>query len=67
MSRRATTFRQRDLTAAVKGAIAAGCTVTSVGVSKSGTIVVVIRKGDQLMPFEEQNTEPDINEWDAAP
>jgi hypothetical protein len=67
MARRATTFRQRDLTAAVKGAIAAGCMVTGVGVSKGGTIVVLIRKGDQLASFEEQKAESDaINEWDAA-
>jgi hypothetical protein len=67
MARRATTFRQRDLTAAVKGARAAGCSVASVGISRDGTIVVVVRNGDELVPFEEQKAESDINEWDAAP
>lgn len=64
MSRRRTTFRQRDLTAALKGALAAGCMVASVGVSQNGTIVVVVRKGDELAPFEAQDTKPDFNEWD---
>jgi hypothetical protein len=34
MSRRPTTFRQRDLTAAVKGVVAAGCAVARVEVGK---------------------------------
>jgi hypothetical protein len=37
---RPTTFRQRDLTAAVKGAIAAGCAVARVEVDKDGFVVV---------------------------
>jgi hypothetical protein len=43
MARRATTFRQRDLTAAVKGAIAAGCMVSSVEVDPiTGKITVLM-------------------------
>jgi hypothetical protein len=47
MARRRTTFfRQRDLTAAVKGALAAGCTVASVEINPvSGKIVVMLSTG----------------------
>ena len=44
MSRRPPTFRQRDLTAAVKGAIAAGCAVERIEVGKDGFIVVQHRQ-----------------------
>jgi hypothetical protein len=56
MSRRPPTFRQRDLTAAVKGAIAAGCAVARVEVDKDGRIVViVVDKG--------QSPETDLDKW----
>jgi hypothetical protein len=43
MARRPSTFRQRDLTAAVKGAIAAGCAVASVEIDPvSGKIVIMV-------------------------
>jgi len=60
MSRRPSTFRQRDLTAAVKGAIAAGCTVARVEVSKDGRIVII------MIGKEEQSPEKSAgaNEWD---
>jgi hypothetical protein len=40
MSRGQSTFRQRDLTAAVKGAKAAGCEIFRVSVDREGRIVV---------------------------
>jgi hypothetical protein len=59
MSRRPSTFRQRDLTAAVKGVVAAGCAVARVEVSKDGKIIVVISTEQAL------NTANDNpNEWD---
>jgi hypothetical protein len=46
MSRRPPTFRQRDLTAAIKGARAAGCTVSHVEIDPvSGKITVMIGVG----------------------
>jgi hypothetical protein len=46
MSRRPSNFRQRDLTAAVKGMIAAGCTVSHVEIDPvSGKITVMIGVG----------------------
>jgi hypothetical protein len=47
MSRRPATFRQRDLTAAVKGVAAAGFAVTRVEIDKSGRIVVVLVNGKE--------------------
>ena len=59
MSRRPPTFRQRDLTAAVKGAIAAGCAVARVEVDKDGKIVVIV------LGKEQSPEKPDgANEWD---
>jgi hypothetical protein len=59
MSRRPTTFRQRDLTAAVKGAIAAGCAVARVEVDKDGRIVVIVI-GKEQSPEKPAGA----NEWD---
>ena len=59
MSRRPSTFRQRDVAAAIRGAIAAGCTVARVEVDKDGRIVVI-------MIDKEQSPEKaaGANEWD---
>jgi hypothetical protein len=59
MARRPSTFRQRDLTAAVRGAIAAGCAVARVEVSKDGTIIVVVVDGKQ------PSNDAGANEWDS--
>ena len=45
MSRGPATFRQRDLTAAVKAMQAAGCEVARVEIGKDGKIVVVAGRG----------------------
>lgn len=58
MSRRPSTFRQRDVTAAIKAAVAAGVQVGSVKVKPDGEIVVVI--GKEPLP-----DSADLNEWDA--
>ena len=57
MSRGPQTFRQRDVTKAVKGALATGVPVASVRVDKDGAIVVTF--GDP------EKTKSDRNEWDA--
>ena len=59
MSRAASTFRQRDVTAAVKAVVAAGVEVARVEVDKHGKIVVVTGKPDQ--PAAESTGG---NEWD---
>lgn len=55
--RRPCIFRQRDITKAVRGAVAAGVRVAKVEVDKDGRIVVVVGEPDK--------TEPDRNEWDT--
>jgi hypothetical protein len=47
MSRRPATFRQRDLTAALRGAIAAGCVVARVEVDRDGKIIVIVQDGKE--------------------
>jgi hypothetical protein len=59
MSRRPSTFKQRDLTAAVKGVVAAGCTVARVEVGRDGRIVVIVI-GTEQSPEKPVGT----NEWD---
>ena len=59
MSRGPATFKQRDLTAAVKALVAAGCEVARVEIGKDGKIVVVTGKAVIAAP--------DTNEWDAPP
>ena len=56
MSRGPQTFRQRDVTKAVKGALATGVPVASVRVDKDGAIVVTF--GDP------EKNKSDRNEWD---
>jgi hypothetical protein len=60
MSRGPATFRQRDLTAAVKAVLAAGCEVARVEIDKDGKIVVVTRKPETPV------TDTEINEWDVS-
>ena len=62
MSRRPCTFKQRDVTKAVKAIVAAGQQIERVEVSKDGKIVIVTAKPSGLI-FEDG---PDfLNEWDA--
>jgi hypothetical protein len=61
MSRRPSTFRQRDLAAAIKGAKAAGCAVTRVEVGKDGKITVIVSDGKE-QPVDKTGCS---NEWDA--
>jgi hypothetical protein len=61
MSRRPSTFKQRDLTAAVKAMRAAGCEVARVEVDRAGRIVVILVSGGK----EQQTGEVACaNEWD---
>jgi hypothetical protein len=60
MSRRRSTFRQRDLTRAVKAVIAAGLPVAGVKVSAQGDIEVVT--GDERV---HDSPPQGGNEWDS--
>jgi hypothetical protein len=59
MSRVPSTFRQRDVTAAVKAVVAAGVEVARVEVDKTGRIVIVAGKLGESMSSDESS-------WDKA-
>jgi len=60
MSRGPATFRQRDVTAAVKAVVAAGCPVMRVRIGKDGEITVEVGQGVVI------NEAPDGLEQPAA-
>ena len=62
MSRGPTTFRQRDATALIKAALAAGVEIARVELDKDGKIVLVA--GIPKQPID--GLGDDINEWDQA-
>lgn len=62
MTRRPCTFRQNDLTRALKGALAAGIEISRFEIEKDGKIVVVPGK-----PIEAPgNEKTERNEWDEV-
>jgi hypothetical protein len=62
MSRGSQTFRQRDLTAALKAAKAAGCEIARVEVGKDGRIIVILANTKEQWPG---NRGCSGNEWDS--
>jgi hypothetical protein len=60
MPRAPTTFRQRDVAAAIKAARAAGCIISRVEVGKDGRIILI------LIGKEQPANKADANEWDDA-
>lgn len=62
MARGPCTFRQRDVTAALKAAIAAGCGFVRVKICREGSIVLEASKADMPQATELQDT----NEWDEV-
>jgi hypothetical protein len=61
MARGVCTFKQSDVTKAVKAVVAAGIDVARVEVDKNGRIVVIAGK-----PAHDTVGEDGRNEWDAA-
>jgi hypothetical protein len=62
MSRAPSTFKQRDMAAALKAAKAAGCAVARVKVEKDGTIVLVLATGEERSTGSQPGSGG--NEWD---
>lgn len=60
MARGSCTFKQIDVTRAVKGARAAGVDVARIKIGKDGTIQIETGK-----PTDEPD-KPEINEWDVV-
>jgi hypothetical protein len=59
MSRGPTTFRQRDVSAAMKAATDAGYAVVRVEIDKTGKIILVTSKAGNTV-------EEEVAKWDAA-
>jgi hypothetical protein len=59
MPRHPSTFRQRDMTRAVRAVVAAGVDVKRVEVDRSGKIVVITNDDDGV-------AQPIPNEWDTV-
>jgi hypothetical protein len=60
MPRGPTTFRQRDLAAALKAAAAAGAQVARVEVDRDGRIILI------LIGKKQPDNNAETNEWDNA-
>ena len=64
-SRRPSAFRQRDVTRAIRGAVAAGVDIARVEVTNAGTIVIVPAAAATTAGAAAQNGESaETNEWD---
>ena len=64
MARGPCTFRQQDVTRALRAAKAAGLAVDRVEIDRAGKIVIVAEKMDAAKTGFSNNP---VNEWDAAP
>jgi hypothetical protein len=62
MSRGPTTFRQRDVAAAIRAAKAAGCTIVRVEIGRDGKVILVLANAE-TPPAETASNSG--NEWDA--
>ena len=60
MSRGPSTFKKRDIAAAVEAVKTAGCEVNRVEIDRAGRIVIVVGKPDGPCAEPEQ-----LDEWDA--
>jgi len=64
-SRPPSAFRQRDVTRAIRGAVAAGVDIARVEVTNAGTIVIVPAAAAATTAGAAQNGESaETNEWD---
>jgi hypothetical protein len=58
MSRAPLSFKERDLTRAIRGAVKAGLNVARVEIDKASNRIILFFNGD--------NEEPPSNDWDKA-
>ena len=61
MARAPSTFRQQDVTRAVKAVTAAGVHIARIEIDRAGKIVIIVAEG-HAQP--DERTE--VNEWDRA-
>jgi hypothetical protein len=62
MSRGQQTFKQRDVTKAIKATVKAGIPVERVEIDKNGKIVIVTAKAEGAVNWDN----PEKNEWDGV-
>jgi hypothetical protein len=62
MSRGQQTFKQRDVTKALKATVKAGIAVNRVEIDKDGKIVIVTSKAEEAV----NGDNPEKNEWDGV-
>ena len=62
MSRGQQTFKQRDVTKAIKATVKAGVPVERVEIDKNGKIVIVTAKAEDAV----DGNYPEKNEWDGV-
>jgi hypothetical protein len=63
MARDKLTFRQCDVTRAIRAALAGGIDVARVEIDKEGTIVIVASKSDSAGP--EVDLDRELREWET--
>jgi hypothetical protein len=61
MQRAPSTFRQQDVTRAIRAAAAAGVHIARVEIDKAGKIVIITANGDDQLGKRQE-----ANEWDRA-
>ena len=62
MSRGQQTFKQRDVTKALKAAVKAGIAIERFEIDKNGKIVIVTSKAEEAV----NGDNPEKNEWDGV-
>jgi hypothetical protein len=62
MSRKASTFRRRDVTAAVEAVVKAGVEIARVEVAQDGRIVVIVGRAAEVASGKDENRNP----WDEV-
>ena len=61
MSRGQQTFKQRDVTKAIKATVKAGIAINRVEIDKDGKIIIVPAKAEDAV-----GNNPEKNEWDGV-
>ena len=63
MSRRSTSFRQTDLTRAIKGARNAGVNVARAEIERDGTIVIVLGESGKVNTKIDSTPDDELEKW----